>query len=224
MGQESRAVGQGDRHEAGASRLSYISAASYAQQALSDYCAALSDSSDVDIRMEAAAAKMFNTEVCWRVMDEAMQMRAGRGYETERSLAERGESSFPLERALRDTRINRIVEGTTDVMHLFLAREALDPHLRVTGTLFKKNATLGDKIKTLLRCAVSYSGWYPKLYLGGIFKWYLSYDRKLAAHLRWVERRSRKLARTLFIRCCSRDPSCRCVRTSSLESWRLGRP
>ena len=187
-------------HEAGSDKLARISGGGYAMSALSAYCAALSDAGDIDIRMEAATAKMFNTELFWDLLDDALQLRGGRGYETEASLIARGEPSYPLERLVRDARINRIVEGTTDVMHLFLAREALDPHLRKAGGLFKRGATTGDKIKTLLKAGVFYAGWYPKLWLGGLFRFYSGFDGQIAKHLRWVERRTRKLARALFHR------------------------
>jgi alkylation response protein AidB-like acyl-CoA dehydrogenase len=140
------------QHEPGADKMSQIASASYAMSALSDYCASLSDKGDQDMRMEAAAAKMFNTELLWDSIDTAMQFRAGRGYETSTSLEERGEMPLPLERSMRDARINRIVEGTTDIMHLFLAREALDWHLQNAGTLFGR-ASFAEKAKTVLKCA-----------------------------------------------------------------------
>lgn len=191
-----RAVGA---HEAGSEKLAQINAGAYAMSALSDYCAALSDRGDVDLRIEAATAKMFNSELGWDLVDTALQLRGGRGYETESSLKARGEPSFPLERMLRDFRINRIVEGTTDVMRLFLAREALDPHLRKAGALFGR-AGLGTKLATLAKAASFYGGWYPKLWLG-MFRnrhQYDAFDDELARQLRWANRQTRKLARTLF--------------------------
>ena len=185
-------------HEAGADKLAQISGGAYAMKAFSDYCAALSDMGDRDLRMEAASAKLYNTELSWQLADTALQFRAGRGFETQTSLAARGEVPFPMERGLRDARINRIVEGTTDIMHLFLAREALDSHLRIAGGLFKRGATLGDKIGVLAKAALFYGRWYPRLWLGGLFKSYGQFDPELRKWVKWVEKRSRKLARTLF--------------------------
>jgi len=185
-------------HEAGADKLAYMTSGAYAMKSFADYCAALSDMGDRDLRMEAASAKLYNTELSWELSDVAMQFRAGRGFETHESLEARGEIGFPIERALRDTRINRIVEGTTDIMHLFLAREALDGHLKIAGGLFKKGATIGDKIGVLAKAATFYVRWYPKLYLGGLFKSYGQFDPRLRKWVKWVEKRSRKLARTLF--------------------------
>jgi hypothetical protein len=157
----------------------------------------MSDRHDVDIRMEAAAAKMWNSERSWELTDIALQLRAGRGFETEASLNERGEVGFPMERALRDTRINRIVEGTTDIMHLFLAREALDGHLKNAGGLFRKGS-LWDKAKVIGKCALIYPTWYLKTWLGGSFGGFSRFDSDLRDHLNWVDAMTRRLARTLF--------------------------
>ena len=185
-------------HEAGSTKLANISAAAYAMTAFSNYCAALSDGGKLDMRMEAAGAKLFSTELSWKQIDEALQLRGGRGYETATSLQKRGEPSYPIERTLRDARINRIVEGTTDVMHLFLAREALDPHLKRTGTLFKKNSSLMDKVKTIFKAGIFYSKWYPSLWFRNPFKYFGDFDYEVQSQLRWVESKSKKLARTLF--------------------------
>jgi len=185
------------RHEAGADKLARVVASAWAMETLSSYCAALSDHGGVDIRMEAATAKMFNTEHHWDLVDTALQLRGGRGYETMASLEARGDASYPMERSMRDARINRIVEGTTDVMHLFLAREALDKHLSNAGAFFKRS-TLGEKLTALVGCAKFYPGWYARLWLGGLLKRHDGYDGELRAHLKWVEKRTRKLARTLF--------------------------
>ena len=184
-------------HEPGSDKLSRIHSAAYAMSALSDYCAFLSDEGRQDMRMEAAAAKMFNTELLWELMDTAVQLRGGRGYETAESLAERGEDAIPMERALRDARINRIVEGTTDIMHLFLAREALDWHLSNAGVLFSR-AGMGAKLKTILKCAGIYSLWVPKLLVPSIFRSFPGFHPKLKKYLRKIDSRTKKLARTLF--------------------------
>jgi hypothetical protein len=158
----------------------------------------LSDHGGVDLRMEAAAAKLFNTELGWDLCDTAMQFRGGRGYETATSLEARGEVPIPLERGMRDSRINRIVEGTTDIMHLFLAREALDKHLSMALPLFTRRSTTGQKIATIFKCAGFYSLWYPKLWIGGIFKSHKGFTGEWKKQIKWVDRRTRKLARTLF--------------------------
>ena len=166
---------------------------------LAKFTCSLSDKGNVDIRMEAATAKLFATELGWDLVDTGLQLRGGRGFETADSLRARGEHPFPIERALRDARINRIVEGTTDIMHLFLAREALDPHLQRAMGLLGRGATLGGKIKTLLFTLIPfYATWYPKLWLPFAVGDYSRFDRRLAKHMRTVEKRTRRLARSLF--------------------------
>ncbi len=186
-------------HEAGSDKLAFVTSAAYAMDTFARACAAWSDRGDVDIRMEAAAAKMYNTELYWQAADTALQLRGGRGYETASSLEARGEFAFPMERILRDARINRIVEGTTDVMHLFLAREALDRHLSMAGGLFKKGG-LGSKLGTIAKCAAFYPVWYLKLLFGGLFRSYGRYDARLGAALRGIDASTRRLARALFHR------------------------
>jgi alkylation response protein AidB-like acyl-CoA dehydrogenase len=185
-------------HEAGAQKLADIAGLTYAMETLALYGAALSDKHNVDIRMEAATAKMWNSERSWEVADTAFQLRGGRGFETDRSVDGRGEVGFPMERVLRDTRINRIVEGTTDIMHLFIAREALDGHLRNAGGLFKKGATLLDKLKVIGKCALIYPKWYIGNIFGSIFDKFIDFDDPFISHLNWIESKTRKLALTLF--------------------------
>ncbi len=184
-------------HEAGSDKLSRIASAAYAMDTLSCFTAALSDHGGIDLRMEAATAKMFNTELGWEVTDTALQLRGGRGFETSQSLRARGDVPLPLERGLRDSRINRIIEGTTDVMHLFLAREALDKHLRLAAPLFSR-ASVGTKLATVVKAGAFYATWYPRLWLGGLFRSWSGFNPKIARELRWIDRKTRKLARTLF--------------------------
>ena len=193
-------------HEAGAQKLADIAGQTYAMETLALYGAALSDRHSVDIRMEAATAKMWNSERSWEVADTAFQLRGGRGFETEKSVDGRAEVGFPMERVLRDTRINRIVEGTTDIMHLFIAREALDGHLRNAGGLFKKGATLLDKVKTIGKCALIYPKWYLANLIGPIFDRFFQFDDSTAQHLNWVEKNTRRLALTLFHQMLIRGP------------------
>lgn len=192
-----RPIGQ---HEPGMQKLAYLNSLAYAMDSLSSYTAYLSDAGGIDIRMEAAAAKLWATEEFWKALDLGIQLRGGRGYETERSLEARGEAALPLERWMRDTRVNRILEGSTEIMHLFLAREAVDPHFKKAGPLLGR-ASAREKREALLRCAGFYPLWYLKLWLGSFFSFFRSYagfEPELVQHLRWIDRQSKKLARTLI--------------------------
>ncbi len=188
------------RHEAVAHKLSFIASHAFAMDAITDYATALVDRGGADVRIEAAMAKLFCSETLWKIIDEAVQIRGGRGYESARSLRERGETPFPLERMMRDSRINMIVEGTSEIMHLFLAREALDPHLRRAGDLFLKKLSLGKKLKILKDCATFYPVWFTKQYLPGGKAVPVGVPTELEGHLAWIRKTSKKLARRTFQR------------------------
>jgi alkylation response protein AidB-like acyl-CoA dehydrogenase len=194
------------KHEAAAALIARTAANAYGMDTIARYGAALSDRGDTDIRMEAAAAKLFNSERSWEVMDAGLQLRGGRGYETAASLKARGEEPVPMERAMRDARINRIVEGTTQIMHLFLAREALDKHLRMAGALFDSRSSMGAKVATIIKCALFYSVWYPKLLIGGLLRSFSRFSGPLRSHMKWIDSRCRKLARALFHQMVLRGP------------------
>jgi alkylation response protein AidB-like acyl-CoA dehydrogenase len=187
------------KHEAVAAKIGEMAAMTFAMDALVGLASSLVDRKTVDIRLEAAMAKLFCSEACWRIVDDTLQVRGGRGYETARSLRARGESPEPVERIMRDSRINLIIEGTSQIMRLFIAREALDAHMRVVSGLLSVRAPL----PTLLRSAVAafgyYALWYPAQWCAwrGWFR-YGGFEPRLASHLRFVDAASRRLARALF--------------------------
>jgi hypothetical protein len=159
-----------------------------------------------DIRLESAICKMLATEWAWRIANDTMQIRGGRGYETAASLRERGESPDPVERFVRDCRINTIFEGSSEIMRLFIAREALDPHLEVGGPVLDSRRSRRERLAAALRAARFYAAWYPATFVPRLAHG-PELPRPLAAHARWCEAASRRLARGLFHRMLRHGPA-----------------
>jgi alkylation response protein AidB-like acyl-CoA dehydrogenase len=186
-------------HEAVAKKIAFIAGSTYGMQAMLELCCRLADDASNDFRIEAALVKLYASELAWTVADELVQIRGGRGYETAESLQARGERPIAAEQILRDLRINRIFEGSSEIMHLFIAREAVDAHLTVAGDIIDPEAAFGRKARAAARAGGFYAKWLPTLTVGkgqlpGGFGGY----GPLAKHLRYVERAARKMARETF--------------------------
>jgi Acyl-CoA dehydrogenase, C-terminal domain len=166
---------------------------------MTDVASRMADDKRRDFRIEAAIAKLYCSERAWEAVDTMVQIRGGRGYETARSLAARGEKPVPAEQMLRDMRINRIFEGSTEIMHLMIAREAVDQHLSVAGDILLGDGGLAEKTRLAIGATKFYAKWFPSLATGeGHKPSAFAEFGPLAKHLRYAERGSRKLARSTF--------------------------
>ena len=186
-------------HEAIATKLAFIAGTTYALESMLELSCMLADDETNDIRIEAALLKLYASEMAWRVADELVQIRGGRGYETADSLEARGERPAAVEQVLRDLRINRIFEGSTEIMHLLIAREAVDTHLDVAGDIIDPEASGRAKAEAVARALGFYAGWLPTLALGaGYLPTAYGEFGRLAEHVRFIERTSRRLAASIF--------------------------
>jgi alkylation response protein AidB-like acyl-CoA dehydrogenase len=186
-------------HESISQKISDITATTYAMESIVKLASELSNNKKLDLRLESAACKEWNTHMGWQILDDTVQIRGGRGYETETSMAARGEEPIMgVERIVRDFRINRIFEGSSEIMHLLMAREAVDKHLEVAGALVEKKSTFMEKLKALPKIGLFYAYWYPTRCIGwSLWPRYRGHG-KLSKHLRFIDRSARRLARQSF--------------------------
>ena len=92
-------------------KLAGLAADVYAADAMLGVLTAMAADPRTDSALEAACCKVFASEMLWRAADEMVQVAGGRGYV----------KPYPYERMLRDARINRIFEGTNEILRLFVA-------------------------------------------------------------------------------------------------------
>jgi alkylation response protein AidB-like acyl-CoA dehydrogenase len=186
------------QHYAIAGKIAEMAGNVFAMEAMTFLTSALVDRKAGDLRIETAMCKMWATEMTWRIADDAMQVRGGRGYETAQSLAGRGEEPIAVERFLRDCRINTIFEGSSEIMRLFIAREALDPHLKVGGAIFNTQLPMAERAKAVFTSGKFYATWYPKQWLRGSAGETKGLHDDLRPHVDYAARTSKRLARGLF--------------------------
>src|SRR6267143_1268066 len=186
------------QHSAIAGKIAEMAGNTFAMEAMTFLTSGLVDRKAGDLRIETAMCKMWSTETTWKISDDAMQVRGGRGYETAQSLAGRGEEAIPVERFLRDCRINTIFEGSSEIMRLFIAREALDPHLKVGGAIFNTQLPMSERVKAVFTSGKFYAGWYPRQWFSSGAGKVDNLHRDLQKHVDYSARTSKKLARGLF--------------------------
>src|SRR5436309_1443458 len=186
------------QHAAIAGKIAEMAGNVFAMEAMTFLSSSLLDRKAGDLRIETAMCKMWATETTWKIADDAMQVRGGLAYELAQSHAGRGEAPIAVERFLRDCRVNTIFEGSSEIMRLFIAREALDPHLKVGGAIFNTQLPMSERAKAVFSSGKFYAGWYPR-------QWLLNGAGKVdnlhptfRGHVDYAARTSKRLARGLF--------------------------
>src|SRR6478672_1455502 len=152
---------------------------------------------------EAIAQKIAhmaaNTFAMESIAELASAMADRGGYETADSLKARGEAPIAVERAMRDFRINLIFEGSSEIMRLFIAREAVDHHFKTAFALVAPGVKVNERAAAAGRVAKFYPTWYAARWIGkGQLPISYSSYGKLAKHLRFIERNTRHLGRSIF--------------------------
>jgi hypothetical protein len=187
------------QHAAVAEKIRRIAAHAFAMEAMLITTSRIVDrDKKADIRLEASMCKLWGTEKAWMCLDEVMQVRGGRGYENVESLTARGEKPFAVERFMRDNRVTTIFEGSSEIMRLFIMREALDPHLKIAGIALNSERPWGERIKSAVAAAGFYCWWYPKQWLPFGGRSPAGMHGHLAGYMSEVAGLSRKMARSLF--------------------------
>ncbi|MGQ0641964.1 MAG: acyl-CoA dehydrogenase family protein [Gemmatimonadaceae bacterium] len=112
-------------------KVATLAAEVHAAESMLAELTALVDRGEGDYSMEAACAKVFTSDLVWRACDELVQVAGGRGFV----------KPYPYERMLRDARINRIFEGTNEVLRLFIALNGVQgpsEHLKELGVAVRR--------------------------------------------------------------------------------------
>jgi len=194
------------RHAAIADKIARMAANTFAMESMTLLAASRVDrDKNADVRLEAALCKLWGTETAWQIVNDTMQIRGGRGYETAASLQGRGEPVVPVERFLRDSRINTIFEGSSEIMRLFIAREMLDPHLKIAAPAMNSQLPWPQRLRAAAKAMSFYLTWYPKQWLP-IYPTFNLQPSTLNTHLRYAARTSRRLARAIFHAMIRRGP------------------
>lgn len=187
------------KHQSISRKIALYTAHLFAMQAMVSLTCAFADNKGADIRLEAAAAKYFCSEYVWKCLDDYVQIRGGRGYENPLSLYERGEKPTSAEIALRDMRIGRIFEGSSEVMHLIMAREALDTHFSLAMPIIKPKPGQGGKAGLIMKALKFYMKWYPSTYMPASTNFNVSnLNSANKSHLAYASKTCKKLARKIF--------------------------
>ncbi|MEK9141615.1 MAG: acyl-CoA dehydrogenase, partial [Nitrospirota bacterium] len=172
-------------------KLCRTAASTLALDAVMAFCGAWANKKG-DLRLESAAAKIIGSEWYWEAVNDLFQVRGGRGFMTVESQRSIGEFSIPVMRMLRDARINMVWEGTSEILRIWMAREALAPYIEqglafLKGSPSGKFAALSYYARMALRSRLPYST--PSSSAG-------MFGDDYARWVRFIESSSRSLTRS----------------------------
>jgi alkylation response protein AidB-like acyl-CoA dehydrogenase len=159
----------------------------------------LADQHRYDIRIEAAVAKIFCSEHTIRFVRDAQIIFGGMGYETAESKGLRGEPAFGVEQLVRDAEMYRIGEGATDILRPFIVREALSRHVDRSKHFYAEGVGRLQRARQAWKLGLFYVPWYLGRFRGrGLPNRRELTHPNVLPRLRYVERISRRLARTIL--------------------------
>ena len=180
-------------------RLGRMASNLFAMEALALTAWRMADQHTFDVRIEAALAKLFCSEKTIQFLKDAQIIFGGMGYETAHSKWLRGEPAFGIEQLVRDAEMYRIGEGATDILRPFVAREGLNMHLESAGHLFDEQTRKGRQLTELRRLLKFYIPWYVSQWRSRPLPPRSELQHpKVRSKLLFVERASRRLARTIL--------------------------
>jgi alkylation response protein AidB-like acyl-CoA dehydrogenase len=168
-------------------KIAEAASRTYAADAMVGHLAATMDRDEADASLEAAAAKVFTSELIWKAADDLVQIAGGRGFVRGGS---RKWPPYPYERFLRDSRINRIFEGANDVLLLFIALNG------IRGPAEKLKA-LSSALRAPLRnlgLITGYAASRVRTAVGPRQSVEFEVDARLAEHVRYFEKHVAQLA------------------------------
>lgn len=185
-------------YEANAVGIGKMAANLFAMEAMTWLVAALADKDKIDLRIEAATCKLFcSTKYYYEVMESAMELRGGRGYETRDSLRNTGEPAPPLERWLRNARIFVIGEGASNTLHLSLVRDLLEPFINRANEFEKAEGIA--KMGKALGMGEYLAKWVARSFFGKTADIPSSMQSsRLAGHLLYVSKASKRFQKEFF--------------------------
>ena len=191
--QGGKAIGE---HELNTEQLVNMNASIYACEAFLQFVSALADQPNADIRLEAAMLKLFSSHALVDIADETLQLRGGRGYESYKSQASRGDTAVAVERLFRSARMMKIGEGGSNVLKLYIMRCLLNDLLKDYKKVADKEIPIIQRFTYLIKVSASFAKGYFQP--SKIQK--KNSSQPLFQHMRYVGKTQRQFKRMIIIK------------------------